>query len=76
MLVFAFDFLSVHVRVPVCVCVSFVSSDLCLSGRWVGCLSLDLELRLMARVSSEGQVSWQHVRLRSAAAVPGVALLS
>lgn len=63
-----------HVCVPLCV--FFVSSDLCLSGRWVGCLSLDLELRLMARVSSEGQVSWQHVKLRSAAAVPGVALLS
>lgn len=72
---FAFDFVSVHVRVPVCG-VSFVSSDLCLSGRWVGCLSLDLELCLMARVPSKGQVSWQHVRLRSAAAVPGVALLS
>lgn len=64
--VFASDF----VCASVCVCVSPLFLVIFVSGRWVGCLPLDLELHRLPRVASVGKVSWQQVGLESAATVP------
>ena len=66
--VFASDF--VCASVCVCVCVSPLFLVIFVSGIWVGCLPLDLELRVLPRVASVGKVSWQQVGLESAATVP------
>lgn len=70
-LVFAFDFVSV----PVCVCPLFLVIFVSLADGW-GASHRTWNCTTRPRVSSRGRVSWQHLRLRSAVAVPGVALLS